>query len=71
MFGQYLSRHFDLDNLKFKVKIFSDLPIASGFGSSSSIIIALIKIFSKLSGKEMSVEDTFKLCQDIETFSCR
>lgn len=56
----------------FKIKkgcniyIHSDLPSGSGMGTSSSLLVALISVFSKISNQLLSKEEIAKLACEIE-----
>lgn len=58
-------KRFDIKQ-GFEISIYSDAPVGSGLGSSSSLVVCLIGLFSKWLNLSMSLYDISRMAYEIE-----
>ncbi len=62
-----IKRFKEIENIRgAKVEIVSDIPIASGLGSSASVTVAVLKALSLEFGVDLSEEEIFELGRKVE-----
>ena len=59
-----LKRFYDFYKLSCEIKIARKIPEHVGLGSGTQLSLSLGLLLSKISGKEISVEELFKFCQE-------
>lgn len=61
-----LLKEFNLDKLSFKMTTFSDAPVGSGLGSSSTMVVCILKAFTEWLNLPLGEYDMARLAYSIE-----
>lgn len=63
--------HYDLPNLPVKLETFTDIPVGSGLGTSSSMVVCIIEALSRLHNLNIGKNKLVELAYFIERKICK